>query len=206
MLTYTFKARKSRSAQNRSMSANESFIKLARSSQSLGLDAFNVAGDGHCFFRTLSITLVDLLGSKAATLLLQVDCSHTALRDFLCSWAEDHHDDVVDDEGEETLAQRAADAALAWERPVAAIDDDGRVIYVEANGLLPCSLACEAANGRTSFGYAQSHRLPSASRSRSSHHRARPMTVLHSISQSGCRIMRCASFATWPSWAPGTQW
>jgi hypothetical protein len=131
MLTSTFKARKSRSGQNRSMSANESFIKLARRSQSLGLDAFNVAGDGHCFFRTLSITLVDLLGSKAAKLLLQVDCSHTALRDFLCSWAEDHHDDVVDDEGEETLAQRAADAALAWERPVAAIDDDGRVISVE---------------------------------------------------------------------------
>ena len=152
MLTSTFKARKSRSGQNRSMSANESFIKLARRSQSLGLDAFNVAGDGHCFFRTLSITLVDLLGSKAAKLLLQVDCSHTALRDFLCSWAEDHHDDVVDDEGEETLAQRAADAALPWGRPQSQhLTCDGRAIPVEAR-LLTCSLACETVNGRTSFG------------------------------------------------------
>ena len=132
MLTSTFQSRKSqRSAQHRSRSACDALSNLTRHSQSLGLNPFNVAGDGHCFFRTLSITLIDLLGSKAAKILVQADCSHAAVRDFLCSWAEQHHDVIIDDEGEETLAQRAADAALAWDRPIAAIDDDGRAIPVE---------------------------------------------------------------------------
>lgn len=200
MLTSTFQSRKSqRSAQHRSRSACDAFSNLTRHSQSLGLNPFNVAGDGHCFFRTLSITLIDLLGSKAAKILVQADCSHAAVRDFLCSWAEQHHDVIIDDEGEETLAQRAADAALAWDRPLAAIDDDGRAIPVEPR------FADVLARMRDSEWADECwvHTVAPAALGFqisviSSEGEAYDRPPQH-LPESGCRTMRCASSATWPS-------
>ena len=133
MLTKTFKARKiCAPAQLRSSSAAQAYAKLSARARSLNLQPFNVSGDGHCFFRALSVTLIDVLGNEAAKQLLVEDCTHGALRQFMCNWAEQHRDVVLDDEGEETLEQRAAAAALDWPRPVAAFDDQDHEIPVPA--------------------------------------------------------------------------
>ena len=78
----------------------------------------------------MSVTLIDVLGKEAAKQLLDEDCTHNALRRIMRNRAEQHHDVVLDDEGEETLEQRAAAAALDWPRPVAAFDDQDHEIPV----------------------------------------------------------------------------
>jgi len=92
--------------------------RLRDRARELGLALHDVNGDGHCFFRTLAVLLKDTLSFEAARDLVGGDCTHDRVREFLCAWAERHADFVIDDEGEETLAKRAADAATTWRDPV----------------------------------------------------------------------------------------
>lgn len=131
MLTSSFKARKRElSPARRVDGAAEALARLVYRARVLGLEVHNVIGDGNCFFRSLEYLLIHVLGFEAAHVLLGSDCTHETVRKFLCSWAEQHAETVIDDEGEETLANRVADAATSWPKPVAAFDRDGLAVPI----------------------------------------------------------------------------
>ena len=63
----------------------------------------DVQRDGSCYFHAAAYWLDRLLGSGASELLKSPNVSASAVSSFLCDWAEENFDTVIDDEGEVTV-------------------------------------------------------------------------------------------------------
>ena len=95
--------------------------KLAVRLHETGQQHVDVPRDGSCFFHAVALDLVRLLGLPAATQQLgTLDISAAAVRAFLCRWAEENRDLVIDDAGEDTLQTLVVHAANVWPKPIGA--------------------------------------------------------------------------------------
>ena len=85
-----------------------------------GLVALDMPRDGSCFFHSLAWWLVNTLGrSGSRQLLVHHVVNQGTVRNFLCDWATEHSEHVIDDEGEETVRLLAIRAALHdWQTPI----------------------------------------------------------------------------------------
>jgi hypothetical protein len=90
-------------------------------SRPFGLVALDVPHDNHCLFHCLKWWLPKYLGEAGALHLLNcTKLTQAAVRKFLCDWARESSSEIVlDDEGEDTVAQLAVrGAVLDWPEPI----------------------------------------------------------------------------------------
>ena len=88
-----------------------------------GVAPLDVERDGHCFFHVLAHELPRIVGQGGLFRLFKSNnIDHASVRAFLCDWAEENAEVVLDDEGEGTVMQLVVVAAAAWPSPVRSFD------------------------------------------------------------------------------------
>lgn len=88
--------------------------------ETFGLVVLDVPRDNHCLFHCLKWWVPKYLGEAGALRLLNcTKLTQAAVRNFLCDWARENSEIVLDDECEGTVAQLAVrGAVLDWPEPI----------------------------------------------------------------------------------------
>ena len=103
-------------------SIDQAIHRLDERLRSCGLVTHDMPRDGSCYFHAVAWWLVATLSrSGARQLLARHVVSQDTVRNFLCDWAAENSELVIDDEGEETVRTLVIHSALhEWPTQISA--------------------------------------------------------------------------------------